>query len=248
MNFFNRLWYFIRREAWFHIARIRKIPNTARNWSAFWADYQQYVSGASGDEEIVLQPLIDDRTSQTPIEPIYYYQDAWAFERIYANQPAKHIDVGSNNKFVSLLSKVVPTTMVDIRPLSLRLESLDFVEGSILELPFEDESCESISSICVVEHIGLGRYGDPIDHEGTVKALKELVRVLAPGGRLCISVPIDDTNKTFFNGQRAFTEETILKMCEPLVLVDKAYIFGREFLASPKTGYGTGCYEFEKPS
>ncbi len=245
MNIFSKTWYFARREISFHVRRITEIPTTLRNWSLFWADYKSYAAGAD-DEEIILQPLIEDKTSHTPIDPIYYYQDAWAFERVLAQKPKKHVDVGSHNKFVALLSKVIPTTMVDIRPLSLPLDSLQFVQGSILEMPFEDGSCESISSICVVEHIGLGRYGDPIDHQGTTKALNELIRILAPGGHLYISVPIDDRNKTFFNGQRAFTEETVVQMCQPLELVDKAYIFGREFLRSPRSGYGTGCYEFKK--
>jgi len=247
VNIFSKAYYFVRGELSFHVRRIRSIPATVRNWSAFWKDYEQYSSGAEG-EEIVLQAQINDKTSTTPIDAIYYYQDAWAFERILLQKPTKHIDVGSHNKFVALLSKVVPTTMVDIRPLSLKLDSLEFVEGSILEMPFEDESCASISSICVVEHIGLGRYGDPLDHDGTTKAIKELIRILAPGGHLFISVPLYDRDRTYFNGQRAFTEETLFRLCEPLEVVDKAYIYGRDFLTEPRTGFGTGCFEFVKPS
>jgi Caenorhabditis protein of unknown function, DUF268 len=32
----------------------------------------------------------------------------------------------------------------------------------------------------VIEHIGLGRYGDPLDPDGELRAIGELVRVLAP--------------------------------------------------------------------
>ena len=49
---------------------------------------------------------------------------------------------------------------------------------------------ESISCLSVVEHIGLGRYGDALDPFGTVKAINELKRVLTKGGLLLISVPI----------------------------------------------------------
>ncbi len=182
-----------------------------------------------------------------PIEPIYYYQDAWAFERILAHRPAQHIDVGSHHKLVSLLSKAVPTATVDIRPLSVTLDSLQFIEGSILDLPFEDHSLTSVSSICVVEHIGLGRYGDPIDTQGSIKAANELQRVLAPGGHLFVSLPIDDTDKVYFNAHRAFTEQTILRMFSQLELLQKRYIFDDQFVTEIRPGFGTGCYEFRRP-
>jgi len=67
--------------------------------------------------------------------------------------------------------------MVDIRPIDVSLDNLFFVKGSILNLPFRNNSIESISSLCVVEHIGLGRYGNVIDPYGSEKAIKELKRV-----------------------------------------------------------------------
>lgn len=48
--------------------------------------------------------------------------------------------------------------MIDIRPLELKLDNLFFLKGSILALPFADNSIESLSSLCVVEHVGLGRF------------------------------------------------------------------------------------------
>ena len=61
----------------------------------------------------------------------------------------------------------------------MSLPELNFKKGNILNLPFSDYSINSLSSICVIEHIGLGRYGDQLDQFGTEKAVKELVRVLA---------------------------------------------------------------------
>jgi SAM-dependent methyltransferase len=117
--------------------------------------------------------------------------------------------------------------MVDIRPLSLPLESLLFRQGSILDLPFEDGSVSSLSSLCVVEHIGLGRYGDPLDPQGTEKAIAELKRVLAPGGNLWLSMPVSDENVIHFNAGRIFSIEYVLRLIEPLQVVEQAYIVGR---------------------
>jgi SAM-dependent methyltransferase len=181
-------------------------------------------------------------TEETPIEPTYFYQDSWAFERIVQQKPACHVDVGSRAIFVAFLSKVVPTIMVDIRPLSLEMDLIQFVQGTILDLPFEGNSLESVSSLCVVEHIGLGRYGDPLDPYGSEKAIQELKRVVQPGGDLYISVPLDDENRIYFNAHRAFREEYLLTLFEPFQIMESRYIYGRDFGDQRKPGFGTGCY------
>ena len=126
-----------------------------------------------------LYPCLYDKTIQTKkLQPVYFYQDAWAFERIVASKPTAHIDIGSHHKFVAFLSKVVNLTMVDFRPLSLKMDSINFIEGDILNLPFANESISSLSSLCVIEHIGLGRYGDCLYRNGSENALKEITRVM----------------------------------------------------------------------
>ena len=93
-----------------------------------------------------LYPCLGDDTGETPIDPTYFYQDAWAFEKIVKRHPVAHLDVGSHHRFVALLSKVIQVTMVDIRPLSTPLDTLQFRAGSILEMPYEDNSVSSLSS------------------------------------------------------------------------------------------------------
>jgi len=228
-----------------------------QNWLCFWRTYLGYVALLSPDRvnrattrKLLLRhlyPCVQDATANHEIEPIYFYQDAWAFELIVRAQPAQHIDVGSHHKFVALLSKVVPVTMVDIRPLSLELPSLQFRAGSICNLPYATNSIISVSSLCVIEHIGLGRYGDLLDPQGTVKVLRELQRVVRPNGDLYLSVPLDDENLTYFNAHRAFTEQTLLDLFEPFTVVEKRYIFGTRFSEVRGQGFGTGCYHLRKP-
>ena len=45
-------------------------------------------------------------------------------------------------------------------------------------------------SISSVEHDGLGRYGDPIDPSGDLKAMEHIRRLIKPGGYLFFSVPV----------------------------------------------------------
>jgi SAM-dependent methyltransferase len=46
-----------------------------------------------------------------------------------------------------------------------------------------------ITCLSTIEHIGLGRYGDPIDPWGDVKMAANLARLLRPGGVMLLSFP-----------------------------------------------------------
>jgi len=45
-------------------------------------------------------------------------------------------------------------------------------------------------SISSFDHDGLGRYGDPLDPEGDLKAMANAMSVLKPGGLMLLTVPI----------------------------------------------------------
>jgi len=64
------------------------------------------------------------------------------------------------------------------------------VQGDILEMPFEDAFFDAVTCISTLEHLGLGFYKDPrSDCSADERALREIRRVLKPGGRLVLSVP-----------------------------------------------------------
>lgn len=220
--------------------------------ASFLGEYRAYRRGNDNPHFAVratdIVPCLLDRTVSTPLEPTYFYQDSWAAGRIFGLRPTHHYDVGSSAMTVGIISQFVPTTMVDIRPIELTLENLYFQKGSIVELPFPDDSIESLSSLCVVEHIGLERYGDPMDHWGSEKAARELKRVLKPGGHLFVSVPIDDECRVYFNAHRAFTRDYVLELFAGLELVEEKYVYGTEFCPAyvAGRGFGTGLFHWQK--
>ncbi|MFZ4619912.1 MAG: DUF268 domain-containing protein [Bacteroidota bacterium] len=195
-----------------------------------------------------LLPLLSDKTSITPLDPVYFYQDCWAAQKIFQTKPGHHYDVGSSAKTIGILSQFVPITMVDIRPIELKLNDLFFEKGSITQLPFESNTIESISSLCVVEHIGLGRYGDPLDQFGSEKAISELIRVTKPGGSIYFSVPIEDKNKVYFNGHRAFEQAYIKNLFNGCSLIEEKYINDDKYEAEYKKskGFSIGLFMFTK--
>ncbi|HEX8994092.1 MAG TPA: DUF268 domain-containing protein [Candidatus Paceibacterota bacterium] len=196
----------------------------------------------------LLHPRIFDKTSVTNVGVVYFYQDTWCARKVFDARPGHHYDIGSKVELVGILSQFTPTTMIDIRPINLSLEGLAFVAGNILSLPFTDESVHSLSSICVIEHIGLGRYGDALDPIGSEKAARELVRVIAPNGNLYISLHVDRENAVHFNAHRTFTRDYALEMFAPLELVEEKYIYGDKLSLAydPARGFGTGLYHFRK--
>ncbi|WP_235852458.1 DUF268 domain-containing protein [Helicobacter vulpis] len=90
----------------------------------------------------------------------------------------------------------------------------------------DDQSVESLSALCSVEHFGLGRYGDPIDPDGWRKALKSFQRVLKPGGKLYLSVPVGKENRVCFNAHRIFHPSTIIETLDQMQIKEMSYISG----------------------
>jgi SAM-dependent methyltransferase len=198
-------------------------------------------------------PQLFDRTPTSPFDAHYTYQDAWAAHRIFAASPAHHVDVGSRISFVVGLTPFVSVTFVDIRPLPISIPGLTTLDGDILALPFEDQSVSSLSCLHVAEHIGLGRYGDRLDPDGTTKAARELERVLAPGGSLYFSVPVGNP-RIAFNAHRIHDPTEIVELFNALALdefagVDDSGAFRSDVRPADLRDerYGCGFFHFVRP-
>lgn len=94
----------------------------------------------------------------------------------YVGEPRRVLDVGSaDGPSVGWLRGHGKHVSLDVDPRGLAVGG---VCGSVLELPFKDGAFDVVSAFDVVEHCA------PEE-----RALEELHRVLAPGGRLLVSVP-----------------------------------------------------------
>lgn len=168
-------------------------------------------------------PCLTDWTAYTPFDPHYFYQAAWLARKLRANTPARHVDVASSAITIGTISAITDTVFIDYRPLHARLSGLQSVGGDVTRLPLRKDTVESLSCLHVIEHIGLGRYGDPIDSQGAAKAARELERVLQPGGRLYLSVPVG-RERVCFNAHRVFAPATVCRLFPALELREFTFV------------------------
>lgn len=201
-------------------------------------------------------PQIKDKTIATNFDRHYIYHTGWAARKVQEINPSTHTDIGSSLYFSSILSAFVPVDFFDYRPADLRLSNLSSKHADLTSLHFEDNSVHSLSCMHTIEHIGLGRYGDPIDPQGDLEAIHELKRVLAQGGSLLFVVPIGGMAKIEFNAHRIYTYDQILSYFENFELkefslipehsTNGGIIINATKEQADKERYGCGCFWFTK--
>ena len=83
--------------------------------------------------------------------------------------------------------------------------------------------CDSISSLHVIEHFGLGRYNDPIDYFGYLKAIENISIILKSKGVFYFSVPIGP-QRIEFNAHRVFSIEYLLTLLKKFDIRSFSYV------------------------
>lgn len=202
-----------------------------------------------------IMPKMDDRSeSAGTVDGHYFLQDLFVAQEIYKNKPLKHVDIGSRvDGFISHLLVFRDVHVIDIRPLPFNIPNLHFIQDNAVTLEqIADNSLESISCLHVIEHFGLGRYGDPIDPQAPWAFAKSLIRVLQKDGLLYLSTPVG-REKLYFNAHRVWAVKTILDMFKELELVSFHSITANYTLTNNQAldavddeNYACGIFIFKK--
>ncbi len=204
-------------------------------------------------------PCVKDKTITTGFDRHYVYHTSWAARVVREINPEYHVDISSSLFFCGPVSAFIPVRFYDYRPADLRLSGLHTGTADLHNLPFEPGSIKSLSCMHTLEHIGLGRYGDPIDPEGDLKAMDSLKKVLAPDGSLLIVVPLG-APRIEFNAHRIYSYDQIISyfVDEDISLHEFSFIpefeheGGLERNADPARAkdahYACGCFWFKKKS
>lgn len=191
---------------------LRSIPRFLRDWRLFRRGYV----GA-----LTLMPCLHDWYEEGGVtKSEYFWQDLLVARWIFEAKPEKHVDIGSRvDGFVAHVASFREIEVFDVRPLSTQIPGMVFKQADFMQ-PVDDSSisvrggyCDSLSCLHVIEHFGLGRYGDPINPQGYQQGIAHMAQLLKPGGRFYLSTPIGQ-ERVEFNAHRVFDPRTIIRCAE----------------------------------
>lgn len=176
---------------------VAKLPRFARE---YWA-FRRAGGGVKS-----LYPILSDYDEQAgQMSGHYFHQDLLVAKFIHDANPRRHVDVGSRiDGFVGHVATFREIELIDIRPMhATPYPQIKFLQADMMQpAPALDCIADSVSSLHALEHFGLGRYGDPINPQGHVIGFRNVARLVEPGGKLYIGLPIGRATEVFFNGLR----------------------------------------------
>ena len=194
----------------------RRMLRSVRGVPRFLSDWWQFRQGHQGT--LLWMPCLHDRFEEAGVtRSEYFWQDLIVARRIHDAKPDKHVDVGSRiDGFVAHVASFRDIEVFDVRPMSTSIPNVHFKVADLMQRASEANGagyCDSVSCLHVLEHFGLGRYGDPIDPHGHEKGIANLAALLKPGGTLYLSTPIG-RERVEFNANRVFDPRTIIRLGE----------------------------------
>ena len=164
-----------------------------------------------------LSPSLHDRKqSAGSTSSLYFLQDLSCSTYCNSLAPTSHIDIGSRiDGFVAQIGTGRKLDVLDIRPALIPFKNIYFVRGDICNPPAELlGQYDLVTSLHAIEHIGLGRYGDEIDHESWLLALRSCRSLASQDGKVLISLPIVEGDNSYveFNSQRVISAKQIINL------------------------------------
>lgn len=179
-------------------------------WREYRKDLRQLKEQMGSDTDFPFgrpYPMLNEKnTAAGVMSGAYFHQDLLVARRIFESHPRRHVDIGSRiDGFVAHVASFREIEVFDIRRPERSVKNIRFMQADLMQLPDKLFGySDSVSSLHAIEHFGLGRYGDPIDYFGHLKAIENVHRILTPGGRFYFSVPIGP-QRIEFNAHRVFS-------------------------------------------
>jgi hypothetical protein len=240
-----------------------KFIRSVRGLDCYFSDYFKFKNQNKGEFALPLKmnaPCLHDRFDVSgTARGGYFFGDLYVAQEIYQNNPRKHVDIASRvDGLVAHIATFRKIEVFDIRKLEINIPNIQFTQVDFMTPKKEYINyCDSLSCLHALEHFGLGRYGDPIDHLGHIKGLNSIAQILEKNGILYLGLPIGD-DRIDFNAHRVFSIKTILSISKDhfnliniKVIDDFGYPIDKEptnDLIEKNFGchYGFGIFKFQK--
>ena len=116
-------------------------------------------------------------------------------------------------------------TGVDLRPYPYQHPGFSFVHGDFIEARFPDAHFDAVIALSAVEHCGLGSYGERQPAHDDVAIVREIQRVLKPGGRLLLTVPFGRSGQTEW--YRVYDKPRLDRLLAPFAVTKLEYFVGQ---------------------
>jgi hypothetical protein len=172
-------------------------------------------------------PCLNDRYSAGGVaRGQYFHQDLLVAQWIFAENPERHLDVGSRiDGFVAHVASFRAVEVLELRPVHTSAAQITFHQRDIMATePAWDASCDSLSCLHTIEHFGLGRYGDTLNPEGWRVGWENLVRMARPGGTVYLSTMIGP-QRIEFDAHRIFAVPTLVALVADTCTIESvAYV------------------------
>lgn len=150
-----------------------------------------------------------------------YIEYCWILKNL--PQGGRVLDVGCTGSYLhcEMIGRGFEVYGIDISDFPRKDPSLIFIKGDIMSLPFRSNFFDIIVAVSTIEHIGLGAYGNPMENEGDMVAMKEIVRVAKPSSLILITVPY--AKVYYIDWQRHYDGARLQALTDGLNLKSKDY-------------------------
>jgi len=138
------------------------------------------------------------------------------------------VDIGGGNAYstkVLMLLKIPGSRILSVDVVNHRSSSkynVEYIRGNCFNTNLANESVDVVVSISTFEHVGLGRWGDPIDPDGDIRSMQEAHRILKPGGHVVVTLPYGAPT-VVYNLHRIYDDGRIKKMIDGFSIITEEY-------------------------
>jgi len=138
----------------------------------------------------------------------------WLFSKLdILGHNQKVLDLGglkNTNGILSIYNDVNSIVLIDCED---EITKVKYFKHDVSDpLPFKSNSFDVFSSVVSLNLIGLGRYGDKINHNAIIDFVQEIERVMKKKSHLIFSISCGSKNYLKFNEGYKFEFETIKKI------------------------------------